>query len=87
MNIKKKINPLFEQDLSIGTGTEPIKIKMTPPKQQQIESVMNVKSKQFKFSSGVFMAGIKYDTGNKFGLFWHKANTKSVDEFIKSISE
>jgi len=53
--------------------------------QQNIETVFTVKSKQFKFDCGVAIGGMNIDTGNMFGLKWHKENTNSFEAFLDSI--
>jgi len=48
--------------------------------------VLKTKSKQFKFDCGVIMGGIKINLTSRFGLQWHYNNTKSIDEFLTSVS-
>ncbi len=51
------------------------------------EIVLKTKSKQFQFDCGVFMANINTPIKSRFGLQWHFDNTKSVEDFITSVSK
>jgi hypothetical protein len=51
------------------------------------EMVLTNKSKQFKFDCGAVMGRINVAIKNNFGLNYHYNMTKSVDEFIKSVSD
>ena len=65
----------------------PQNAKNTPKiqNQQNIETVFTVKSKQFKFDCGIAIGGMNIDTGNMFGLKWHKDNTTSFETFLESV--
>lgn len=77
----KNLQPLNESEIDI------IQEKVDIPQQVQVETVFNTKSKQFKFQSGAYMAGINSDVDAlKFGLKWHAENTKNFDEFLQSVS-
>lgn len=77
----KNLQLLNESEIDV------IQEKIDIPQQAQVETVMNTKSKQFKFQSGAYMAGINSDVDAlKFGLKWHAENTKNFEEFLKSVS-
>jgi len=53
--------------------------------EDKVLTVLNVKSKQFKFENGGLMGKISIDLGCRFGLKWHFDNTSNLEEFLKSI--
>jgi hypothetical protein len=52
-----------------------------------IQTVMENKSKQFKFDSGIVMGRIDMPINTKIGLYWHFKNTDSLDSFIDSVAK
>lgn len=83
MNIKTPNKKLFESEQIQTFNPEQTPLKNND---SAIESVFDVKSKQFKFENGTFMGSISIDTGNMFGLKYHRENTNNFEEFISSVS-
>ena len=49
------------------------------------EQILDSKSKQFVFSNGALMGNHKGNINTKFCLSWHKKNTSTLEEFLKSV--
>lgn len=47
--------------------------------------VLKTPAKQFKFECGVIMARMSVKLNTRFGLYWHKQNTKNLEEFLNSV--
>lgn len=52
-----------------------------------VQEVFTVKSNQFKFDNGTFLAKIDLKIHNNFGLWNHAANSMDFDTFIESIKQ
>lgn len=95
MNIRnnKKLRELRNESIfknlneSVQIASEQQRLQDTQSMQseEKIQEVIESKDKQFTFNSGVSMADIKQDIGNKFGLKWHYENTSNEQEFIESV--
>ena len=82
MNIKNNNKkPLFESQQQVEAPEV-----VQQQQRVNIESVLDGNMEQFKFDCGAIMAGIKVDTGNKFGLRWHREHSEDVESFIASVN-
>ncbi len=62
-------------------------VKKISKQDKNFETILTIKSKQFKFDCGAIMGKIKVNFDNKFCLIWHYNNTTNLEEFISSVSD
>lgn len=58
---------------------------MSDTETEQLQKVIALKNKQFKFDCGISMARIREDVNTKFGLKWHYDNSSDIKSFIDSV--
>lgn len=71
------------------------KVQITPQqildentnKMQKMQDIFEISSNQFKFDCGIFMANIKVDINNPFGLKYFADKSNNIDEFIDLIGK
>lgn len=92
MNIRnnKKLRELREESVfkNLNESVQKVREQQSIQNEQETEKLQEIiesKNKQFNFDSGVSMANINQDIGNKFGLRWHYENTSNEQEFIESV--
>lgn len=84
--VESNLKNLFEgEQKTIQTTQQAPKQLMSDIETEQIQKVIALKNKQFKFDCGISMARIREDINTKFGLKWHYDNNPDVESFIDSV--
>lgn len=84
--VESNLKNLFEgEQKTIQTTHQVPKQLMSDVETEQIQKVIALKNKQFKFDCGISMARIREDINTKFGLKWHYDNNSDVESFIDSV--